>query len=274
MYSDVLKIMVIGGKQNERLDFHIEEGEEWFYQIKGDMLLAVVEQGKEKDIIIKEGEMFLLPPHIPHSPRRKAGTFGMVIERERRKSELDGLRWLVPGTTDVLWEKWFYCEDLGTQLGPLINEFKNSQAAKTSKPNPSDGSVLKKEDVPFALDSKTKLPNPTNFADWVSKNKDELLKKPVTLFKGPDFELKVSKTSFNDSHYGEVFWFQMEGQSQIKFNDGKLTLKNQELTRVRAPGKYEVTSEKEDFLFLQLTWWCEPKEMGRTEKEKEKVKAE
>jgi len=36
--------------------------------------------------------MFLLPGRIPHSPQRVANTVGLVIERRRAASEIDGLR--------------------------------------------------------------------------------------------------------------------------------------------------------------------------------------
>eukprot|EP00658_Telonema_sp_P-2_P059339 TRINITY_DN48193_c0_g1_i2.p1 TRINITY_DN48193_c0_g1~~TRINITY_DN48193_c0_g1_i2.p1 ORF type:complete len:141 (+),score=34.07 TRINITY_DN48193_c0_g1_i2:92-514(+) len=76
-----------------------------------------------RDIVIKEGEMFVLPGRIPHSPQRFADTVGLVIERERLAGELDGLRYYVNDQNeDVLWQRFFPVKDLGKQLKPLIEE--------------------------------------------------------------------------------------------------------------------------------------------------------
>eukprot|EP00064_Thunnus_orientalis_P004640 superscaffoldBa00000426_g4652 len=96
--------MFVGGP-NTRKDYHIEEGEELFYQLKGDMCLKVIENGKHKDVHIKEGEMFLLPARIPHSPQRQANTVGLVVERRRLLTETDCLRLTIamlfgPGLTE------------------------------------------------------------------------------------------------------------------------------------------------------------------------------
>ena len=59
---------------------------------------------------------------------------GLVIERERLLSETDGLRYFVQdGSTDSLYERWFYCDDLGSQLGPVIKAFFASEQFKTGK---------------------------------------------------------------------------------------------------------------------------------------------
>lgn len=72
-----LKVMFVGGP-NVRKDYHIDEGEEFFYMVKGDMNLRIIEKGKPKDVIIKEGEVFVLPSRIQHSPQRKENTVGLV----------------------------------------------------------------------------------------------------------------------------------------------------------------------------------------------------
>lgn len=123
-------VMVVGGP-NQRKDFHIEDGEEFFYQIEGDITVRIIEDGKVRDVEIKEGEMFLLPSGIPHSPQRPAGTVGMVIERHREVGELDHLRWYCEDCGEVLRDAAFQLEDLGKQLKPIIQEFYASEEQRT-----------------------------------------------------------------------------------------------------------------------------------------------
>jgi 3-hydroxyanthranilate 3,4-dioxygenase len=125
-------VMVVGGP-NQRKDFHIEEGEEFFYQIEGDITLRVMEDGKPRDIPIREGEIFLLPAGVPHSPQRPAGTVGMVIERRRRESEDDHLRWYCDKCGDILFDSQFHLVDLGKQLKPIIEEFYSREDLRTCK---------------------------------------------------------------------------------------------------------------------------------------------
>ena len=123
-------VMVVGGP-NRRKDFHVDPGEEWFYQIEGDMVLKVIEDGVHKDIQIKEGEMFLLPSLVPHSPQRFPNTVGMVIERQRQPHEKDHLQWYCESCGVVLYDESFHCTDLGTQLKPVIEKFYATESLRT-----------------------------------------------------------------------------------------------------------------------------------------------
>ena len=75
-------IMVVGGP-NARKDYHVDPGQEFFYQLEGDMVLKTMQDGRAVDVPIRAGEMLLMPPRVPHSPQRPANTVGLVIERHR-----------------------------------------------------------------------------------------------------------------------------------------------------------------------------------------------
>ncbi len=115
-------IMVVGGP-NVRKDYHYDPGEEFFYQIEGEMLLKTQQDGKIVDIPIREGEIFLLPPELPHSPQRFASTIGLVIERQRRPEENDGFMWYCDACNNKLYEEYFHLTDIETQLTPVFDRF-------------------------------------------------------------------------------------------------------------------------------------------------------
>ncbi|KAF9508651.1 hypothetical protein BS47DRAFT_1350119 [Hydnum rufescens UP504] len=129
-------VMALGGP-NERNDYHVNQTEEWFYQHIGDMLLRVVDGEQFRDIPIKEGEMFLLPPNTPHNPVRFADTIGLVIERKRTDDSMDRLRWYCSDKSHkkptIIREEAFHATDLGAVLKPLIqNWIQNEQVRKCS----------------------------------------------------------------------------------------------------------------------------------------------
>src|SRR3546814_10276117 len=80
-----LIVMVVGGP-NARTDYHLDEGPEWFHQLEGEMVLRVQEDGAVRDIPIRAGETFLLPPRVPHSPQRMPDS-----RSEEQPSELQSL---------------------------------------------------------------------------------------------------------------------------------------------------------------------------------------
>ncbi len=125
-------VMVVGGP-NTRKDFHWEEGEEFFYQIEGDITLRIHDGEKIVDIPIREGEVFLLPPRVPHSPQRPANTVGLVIERKRRPGELDGFMWFCENCGEKLYEEYFQLTDIVSQLPPIMERFYSNEALRTCK---------------------------------------------------------------------------------------------------------------------------------------------
>lgn len=130
--NDDFIVMVVGGP-NSRKDYHYEEGEEFFYQLEGDIVLKIVEDGKQVDIPIKEGEIFLLPPRVPHSPQRTAGSVGLVIERYRKPHEKDGFMWFCENCDSLLYEEYFVLTDIVTQLPKVMKTFYESEELRTCK---------------------------------------------------------------------------------------------------------------------------------------------
>jgi len=124
-------VMVVGGP-NGRKDYHWEDGEELFYQLEGDITLKIInEDGTPEDIPIREGDMFLLPPRIPHSPQRPANTIGLVIERYRRPKEVDKLMWFCEACNHKLHEDTFEMKDIVNQLPVVMNAFMDSEELRT-----------------------------------------------------------------------------------------------------------------------------------------------
>lgn len=122
-------IMVVGGP-NARADYHVDPGEEFFYQLEGDIVLKTMEGGGALDVTIREGEILLLPPQVPHSPQRGPNTVGLVIERERRAGELDGFQWYCDNCGQLLYEEFLAITDIEQQLPPVFERFYSSEARR------------------------------------------------------------------------------------------------------------------------------------------------
>jgi 3-hydroxyanthranilate 3,4-dioxygenase len=123
-------IMVVGGP-NSRSDYHDDPGEEFFYQLEGDMLLHTIQDGARVDIPIREGEILLLPAHVPHSPQRYANTVGLVIERQRRPGEKDGFLWYCDHCQYPLYAEYLEITDIVAQLPPIFERFHGSVQNRT-----------------------------------------------------------------------------------------------------------------------------------------------
>merc|ERR1740124_1088589 len=170
MHRDQLSIMFVGGP-NEREDFHLEEGSEFFYQLRGNMQLPTVQAGQRTVVTIREGEVYLLPSRIPHSPQRpERGSIGLVIERQRYEHEPpDGLRFYTDfqACDAVLWERYFHCKDLGKDLAPIVAAFNASEEKATRAPSEAMRRVLASPQL--QQDEHTTVPPPFSLQAWLER---------------------------------------------------------------------------------------------------------
>lgn len=124
-------VMIVGGP-NARKDYHYNESEELFYQLEGDINVRIQEDGKAVDVPIKQGEMFLLPAKIPHSPMRGPNTVGLVIERVRKGTDMqDGLMWFCGNCNTKLHEYKFPLTNIEKDFLPRFNDFYTSEDHRT-----------------------------------------------------------------------------------------------------------------------------------------------
>jgi 3-hydroxyanthranilate 3,4-dioxygenase len=133
VYKDAeFTVMVVGGP-NSRKDYHYNESEEFFYQLEGDLIVQIQEAGKAVEVPIKEGDIFLLPPKIPHNPKRFTNSIGLVMERRRRPDEKDGLLWFCENCNHKLHEVYFYLQDIQTQFQTEFKKFYQDKDLRTCK---------------------------------------------------------------------------------------------------------------------------------------------
>jgi len=119
---------------NARNDFHIDPGDEIFYQLEGDITVEFIDAGGQRQAArVREGEVLLCPAGTPHCPVRPPGTWGLVIERKRRPDELDRLAWFCEGCQRKLHEVAFACADIETQLEEVIERFNASEDLRTCR---------------------------------------------------------------------------------------------------------------------------------------------
>ncbi len=130
--QDDFIIMIVGGP-NARTDYHYNEGPEWFYQLEGEMVLRVQDDGVARDIPIHAGDVFLLPPKVAHSPQRMPDSIGLVVERRRLPHEQDGLLWHCERCNHLLYETYFPLRDIEQDFPPVFDHFYRSAELRTCK---------------------------------------------------------------------------------------------------------------------------------------------
>jgi len=132
VYEDAdMTVMVVGGP-NRRTDYHDDPVEEFFYQLEGDMLLKINDAGDFYDVPIRQGEVFLLPPHVRHSPQRpQEGSVGLVIEPKRPEGAKDAIEWYCFECGARVHRHEFVLRDITRDLPPVYERFYASDEART-----------------------------------------------------------------------------------------------------------------------------------------------
>ena len=132
VYEDAeMTVMVVGGP-NKRTDYHDDPVEEFFYQLEGDMLLKVMDEGEFYDVPIRQGEVFLLPAHVRHSPQRpQEGSVGLVIEPKRPEGAKDAIEWYCFECGARVHRQEFTLQDITKDLPPVYESFYASEKART-----------------------------------------------------------------------------------------------------------------------------------------------
>lgn len=187
------------------------------------MTVVTVQREEYKRVDIAQGELFLLPSRIPHSPRRPLNTLGLVIEREREVGEMDRMSWYfdeASNKVETLWEKYFKCEDLGKDLVPVVQEFRATQEFQSGKRG--------FQTLGLHVPSCTSVPGPIKMTDAAKACLNSTQKRIDVFSKDqhPDREFDVimeSEGTFTLSNRDEIFMYQIAGSASL--NDGSAVLK-------------------------------------------------
>jgi 3-hydroxyanthranilate 3,4-dioxygenase len=124
-------VMIVAGP-NARKDYHYNETEELFYQLEGNISVAIQEDGQRKEMQLQAGDMYLHPAKVPHSPVRSENSIGLVIERKRAgKGFTDGLLWHCDSCNHKLYEVYFELNDIEKDFLPHFTHFYNNQELRT-----------------------------------------------------------------------------------------------------------------------------------------------
>ncbi|KAE9628195.1 3-hydroxyanthranilate 3,4-dioxygenase [Parasedimentitalea maritima] len=132
IWEDADMMVTVVGGPNKRTDYHDDPVEEFFYQLKGDMVLKLYDGDEFYDVPIREGEIFLLPPHVRHSPQRpQEGSIGLVIEPKRQIGELDAVEWYCFECSALVHRAEMQLKSIVEDLPPVYAQFYASEAART-----------------------------------------------------------------------------------------------------------------------------------------------
>ena len=132
VFEDADMIVMVVRGPNERTDFHDDPAEEFFYQLKGDMVLKIADNGQFYDVPLREGEVLLMPAHLRHSPQRpQEGSIGLVVEPKRYPDDdVDGFEWFCFECGALVHRAEFRIQHIVRDLPPIYEAFYGNPAAR------------------------------------------------------------------------------------------------------------------------------------------------
>ena len=132
VWEDTDMMVTVVGGPNSRTDYHDDPVEEFFYQLKGNMVLKVFDEGEFYDVVIREGDVFFLPAHVRHSPQRpEEGSIGLVIEPKRPDGEKDAFEWYCFECGGLVHRSEVLLQSIVRDLPPLYQAFYADEEART-----------------------------------------------------------------------------------------------------------------------------------------------
>lgn len=128
-------IVTVVGAPNQRTDFHDDPFEEYFWQFRGNAHLLIWDRGKFDRVVLKEGDTFLLPRHVRHSPQRpEPGSLCLVVELNRPKGQLDGFEFYCAKCANRIWRIEVQLADIVTDLPVAYEKFYTTPEAERRCP--------------------------------------------------------------------------------------------------------------------------------------------
>jgi 3-hydroxyanthranilate 3,4-dioxygenase len=118
-------IVFVSGGPNTRNDYHVNPTEELFYQLKGDIAVRIrpLDGSPPRDVVIREGQMYLLPRWVPHRPQRPADTVGLIVEFPRPEGHNDKLQWYCDDCDTLVYEASWRLKKIDEDLKVIMEEF-------------------------------------------------------------------------------------------------------------------------------------------------------
>jgi 3-hydroxyanthranilate 3,4-dioxygenase len=135
VWADADFMVTVVGGPNARSDFHDDPLEEFFWQFKGNAELLVLDRGQFERVPLREGDIFLMPPHLLHSPQRpEAHSRCLVVERQRPPGLVDAFQWHCAHCGSLVRRIEVQLADIVADLPATYRRFYESSAAERSCP--------------------------------------------------------------------------------------------------------------------------------------------